>query len=55
MSINLPALDSTAGFKIIGENAYDYDGHSVSSAGDVNGYGYRLNQSRRKRKTPQST
>ncbi|SHA06385.1 Flagellar hook-length control protein FliK [Bathymodiolus thermophilus thioautotrophic gill symbiont] len=29
----------TGGFVINGENAYDYSGHSVSSAGDINGDG----------------
>jgi len=33
-------LDSTAMFTATGENAYDYYGYSVASAGDVNGDGY---------------
>ncbi|CAC9622677.1 hypothetical protein [uncultured Gammaproteobacteria bacterium] len=38
--INLSAIVSgTGGFVINGENAYDYSGHSVSTAGDVNGDG----------------
>jgi subtilase family protein/cadherin-like protein/Big-like domain-containing protein/FG-GAP repeat protein len=32
--------DGTAGFYLYGINAYDYSGHSVASAGDVNGDGY---------------
>ncbi|CAB9543932.1 RTX toxins and related Ca2+-binding proteins, partial [Bathymodiolus brooksi thiotrophic gill symbiont] len=38
--INLSAIVSgTGGFVINGENAYDYSGYSVSTAGDVNGDG----------------
>jgi hypothetical protein len=39
-AINLSAIASgTGGFVINGENADDYSGNSVSSAGDVNGDG----------------
>ena len=38
--IDLSALDSSNGFRLDGENEDDYSGHSVSSAGDVNGDGY---------------
>ena len=38
--IDLSALDSSNGFRLDGENRDDYSGHSVSSAGDVNGDGY---------------
>ncbi|MDA9208669.1 putative Ig domain-containing protein [bacterium] len=37
--LNLSSLDGTTGFKINGIDADDYSGHSVSSAGDVNGDG----------------
>ena len=36
----LSALDGTNGFTLTGINARDRSGHSVSSAGDVNGDGY---------------
>ncbi|MBL4721308.1 MAG: FG-GAP repeat protein, partial [Alphaproteobacteria bacterium] len=40
-SVNLDAIAlGTGGFKIIGENAGDSSGKSVSSAGDVNGDGF---------------
>ena len=39
-SIDLSAFDGTNGFRLDGENQDDYSGHSVSSAGDVNGDGY---------------
>ena len=38
--IDLSALDGSNGFRLDGENEDDYSGHSVSSAGDVNGDGY---------------
>ena len=37
---NLSTLDGTNGFILVGIDAYDYSGRSVSSAGDVNGDGY---------------
>ncbi|MEH6523794.1 Ig-like domain-containing protein, partial [Sulfitobacter sp.] len=38
-SLSLSALDGTNGFRIDGIDAYDQNGRSVSSAGDVNGDG----------------
>lgn len=38
--INLSLLDGSNGFRIDGINEYDRLGHSVSSAGDVNGDGF---------------
>ena len=38
--IELSALDGSNGFRLDGENRYDYSGVSVSAAGDVNGDGY---------------
>jgi hypothetical protein len=38
-NLNLSTLDGTTGFQISGEVAYDYNGRSVASAGDVNGDG----------------
>ena len=38
-AIDLSELDGRDGFRIDGESAYDYSGHSVSSAGDINGDG----------------
>jgi Ca2+-binding RTX toxin-like protein len=38
--INLKALDSDVGFKIIGEGGFDFAGFTASSAGDVNGDGF---------------
>ncbi|MBA4099030.1 MAG: hypothetical protein C0484_19985 [Rhodospirillum sp.] len=38
-SLDLAALDGTNGFRLIGIDAFDYSGVSVSSAGDVNGDG----------------
>ena len=35
-----PAMDNTADVSMVGENASDYFGYSVTSAGDVNGDGY---------------
>jgi len=37
--LNLTSINGLNGFVIYGENAYDYSGTSVSSAGDVNGDG----------------
>ena len=39
-AIELSELDGSDGFRLDGENAWDYSGDSVSSAGDVNGDGY---------------
>jgi hypothetical protein len=39
-SLNLATLDGTNGFRLIGIDAYDNIGRSVSSAGDVNGDGF---------------
>ncbi|MBL4720950.1 MAG: FG-GAP repeat protein, partial [Alphaproteobacteria bacterium] len=40
-SVNLAAVAlGTGGFKVTGEDVYDYAGFSVSSAGDVNGDGF---------------
>jgi hypothetical protein len=39
-SVDLATLDGTNGFRLIGINAFDYSGYSVSSAGDVNGDGF---------------
>jgi hypothetical protein len=39
-AVNLSDLDGANGFKVSGEEAFDYSGRSVSSAGDVNGDGY---------------
>ena len=38
--LNLADLTPTTGFRLDGENAWDYSGRAVSSAGDVNGDGY---------------
>ena len=38
--LDLGALDGSNGFTLTGIDAYDRSGHSVSSAGDVNGDGY---------------
>ena len=38
--VALSSLDGTNGFTLTGIDAYDRSGHSVSSAGDVNGDGY---------------
>ena len=38
--VNLSLLDGTAGFKIVGEAAFNFSGGLVSSAGDVNGDGF---------------
>ncbi|AUB41511.1 Ca2+-binding protein, RTX toxin-related [Nostoc flagelliforme CCNUN1] len=38
-SFNLSTLNGTNGFAVNGINAYDLSGHSVSSAGDINGDG----------------
>ncbi|MDQ0464136.1 Ca2+-binding RTX toxin-like protein [Caulobacter ginsengisoli] len=38
--IELATLDGTDGFQISGEALDDYSGHSVASAGDINGDGY---------------
>jgi hypothetical protein len=39
-SLDLATLDGTNGFRLIGIDAGDYSGGSVSSAGDVNGDGF---------------
>jgi len=39
-SLDLAALDGTNGFRVIGIDADDSSGRSVSSAGDVNGDGF---------------
>ena len=39
-NLDLSALDGTSGFQINGEAEYDCSGHSVASAGDVNGDGF---------------
>ena len=39
-SLDLATLDGTNGFRLIGIDAYDHSGGSVSSAGDVNGDGF---------------
>jgi hypothetical protein len=39
-SLDLATLDGTNGFRLIGIDAGDYSGDSVSSAGDVNGDGF---------------
>jgi hypothetical protein len=39
-NFNLSDLDGGNGFRIAGEGIYDYSGHSVASAGDVNGDGF---------------
>ncbi len=38
--LNLSSLTGTNGFKLDGENNYDYSGRSVSAAGDINGDGW---------------
>ena len=40
VDLNTVALDGTAGFKIHSANSGDQSGHSISSAGDVNGDGF---------------
>jgi hypothetical protein len=39
-SLDLATLDGTNGFRLVGIDAYDRSGASVSSAGDVNGDGF---------------
>jgi hypothetical protein len=39
-SLDLATLDGINGFSLIGIDAFDYSGRSVSSAGDVNGDGF---------------
>lgn len=39
-TIDLGSLDGTNGFRLVGIDAYDYSGVSVSNAGDVNGDGF---------------
>ncbi len=39
-TVDLSALDGTDGFIFNGIDAFDFSGHSVSSAGDVNGDGF---------------
>jgi hypothetical protein len=39
-ALDLAALDGTNGFRLIGIDALDHSGYSVSSAGDVNGDGF---------------
>ena len=38
--LSFSALDGTNGFRLDGVAAFDYSGHTVSSAGDVNGDGF---------------
>ncbi len=38
--MDLSSLDGSNGFRLNGENNYDYSGRSVSGAGDVNGDGF---------------
>jgi len=38
-SMDLSALDGSTGFRLDGVAAYDFSGHSVSGAGDINGDG----------------
>ena len=38
-NLDLSTLDGSNGFRLTGENAYDFSGRSVASAGDVNGDG----------------
>src|SRR4029453_2599424 len=40
MSLDLATLDGTNGFRLVGIDAFDVTGKSVSSAGDVNGDGF---------------
>lgn len=39
-TINLGALDGSNGFEMIGRQIYDFAGHEVRSAGDINGDGF---------------
>ena len=39
-TVNLSTLDSSQGFKILGEHATDYSGYSIAAAGDINGDGF---------------
>jgi len=39
-SFNLSAVSGSNGFRILGDDANDKSGHSVSKAGDINGDGY---------------
>lgn len=39
-TVELSSLNGTNGFKIEGEESYDYSGSSVSGAGDINGDGF---------------
>ncbi len=39
-AINLSTLDGNIGFRVDGETSFDRLGHSVSSAGDINGDGF---------------
>jgi hypothetical protein len=39
-SINLSTLNGSDGFKLSGVGTYDNSGHSVASAGDINGDGF---------------
>jgi hypothetical protein len=39
-NLNLSSLDGSNGFKLSDQGAYSYGGHTVASAGDVNGDGF---------------
>ena len=39
-TMNISDLASEAGFRLYGENEFDFSGSSVSAAGDINGDGF---------------